>query len=84
MEKWLSIEHGLMFMTAIAIFAFGIASQEYSFYWFIREAGLPMNITEICKLNPNASDCADYQEHVVGESVKLTQVDAIRSMLMLW
>merc|ERR1711892_1299953 len=62
MEKWLSIEHGLMFMTAIAIFAFGIASQEYSFYWFIREAGLPMNITEICKL---------------------TQVDAIRSMLML-
>ena len=84
MEQWLGVEHGLIFLTSIAVFAAGMATTEYSFYWFITDAGLPLNITDICKLNPNATGCADYQRLVVKESVKLTQIDSLRSIVMLW
>ena len=84
MENWLSIEHGIMFLTGIAVFGNGMATTEYSFYWFIKNANLPENITDICKENPNATGCDDYQNEVVAQSVKLTQLDSLRSLVMLW
>ena len=60
-----------MFPTALAVFGSGLASVEYSFYWLIRDAGLPPNITDICALDSNATGCDTYNTQVVAESVKV-------------
>ena len=83
MEKWLSVEHGIMFLTGIAVFSNGMATRQYSFYWFIQNANLPKNITGICKENPTATGCDVYQNEVVAQCVKLTQLVSLRSLVML-
>jgi len=76
------VEHGLMFILAIAFFSYSIASTEYTFYWLIVDAGLPQNISEICAENRNNSNCAIYYDNVIPERIWISQVDSLRAVIL--
>jgi hypothetical protein len=56
---------------------------EYTFYWLIREAGLPPNISSICTENANNSQCEIFNQNVVHQITNLNIYNSCIGLVVL-
>lgn len=72
-----------LFLLCLAMFSVWMLQTEYTFYWLIRDASLPSNISAICSGNISDAMCEIYEHEVVKTITNYNMYSALISLITL-